>query len=99
MKPPPLADVLDGPLTRPERRAVSVSGDVTQARQGFRQLLTAPILFTPFIERGCRAIRFEGRIGLATILGLVTKVASTTGNAGLTVSPLEQLRWSLREAA
>jgi hypothetical protein len=58
-----------------------LSGDVAQARQGFRQLLTTPILFTPFVARGRRGIRFEGRIGLAAVLGgeVVTTLASPTG--------------------
>lgn len=60
------------------------TGDVAQARQGFRQLLTTPILLTPFVERGRRGIRFEGRIGLAAVLGgeVVTKLASPTGTNG-----------------
>jgi site-specific DNA recombinase len=58
-----------------------LTGDVAQARHGFRQLLTTPILFTPFVERGHRGVRFEGRIGLAAVLGgeVVTKLASPTG--------------------
>ena len=58
-----------------------LTGDVAQARNGFRELLTGPILFTPFEENGRRGIRFEGRIGLQAILGgeLVTKLASPTG--------------------
>src|SRR5262245_9357354 len=44
-------------------------GDVAQVRQAFRRLLTAPILFTPVVDRGRRAIRFEGRIGLAAVFG------------------------------
>jgi hypothetical protein len=57
------------------------TGDVVQARQGFRQLLSGPILFTPFIERGYRAIRFEGRMGLDAVFGgnLLTKMASPAG--------------------
>ena len=39
-------------------------GDVAQARQAFRQLLTTPIMFTPFVERGRCGVRFEGRVGL-----------------------------------
>jgi len=59
-----------------------LSGDVAHARQGFRQLLTSPIVFTPFVERGYRAIRFEGRLGLdAVFSGMVTKLASPTGFA------------------
>ena len=37
-----------------------ITGDVAQARQGFRRLLTTPILFTPFVKNGRRGIRFEG---------------------------------------
>jgi hypothetical protein len=56
------------------------TGDVAQARQGFRQLLTTPILLTPFEEDGRRGIRFEGRIGADALLaGEVTKLASPTG--------------------
>jgi site-specific DNA recombinase len=56
-------------------------GDVAQARQAFRQLLATPIAFTPFVERGRRGVRFEGRIGLEAIFGgeVVTKLASPTG--------------------
>ena len=57
-------------------------GDVAQARQAFREGLTTPFLFTPFIERGYRAIRFERRIGLASLFGgavVVTEMASLTG--------------------
>ena len=58
-----------------------LTGDVAQARTGFRQLLTTPIMLTPFVEKGRRGIRFEGRIGLAAILGgeVVTKLASPSG--------------------
>ena len=50
-------------------RAVSATGDrssrATWRRpEGFRRLLTAPILFTPFVRKGRRGVRFEGRIGL-----------------------------------
>ena len=60
-----------------------LTGDVAQVRSAFRQLLTTPIVFTPFVERGRRGIRFEGRIGLASILGgeVVTKLASPAGSA------------------
>jgi hypothetical protein len=59
-----------------------LTGEIWQARTGFRQLLTTPILFTPFVRNGRRGIHFEGRIGLAAILGgeVVTKIASPTGN-------------------
>ncbi len=58
------------------------SGGVADAREGFRQLLSAPILFTPFVEKGYRAIRFELRIG-DNLFGseLVTNVASPRGIA------------------
>jgi hypothetical protein len=58
-----------------------LTGDVAEARTGFRQLLTAPILLTPFVENGCRGVSFEGRIGLSAIFGgaVVTKLASPTG--------------------
>jgi hypothetical protein len=43
----------------------------------FRQFLTTPIVLTPCVERGYRAIRIEGRLGLAAVVsGAVTKVAS-----------------------
>ena len=60
-----------------------LTGDVAQARQGFRQLLTAPIQFTPFVERGRRGLRFEGRVGLEAVLGgeVVTKGVSPRGHA------------------
>ena len=41
-----------------------------------------PERFTPFVERGYRGIRFEGRLGLEAVFGsgiLVTKMASPTG--------------------
>jgi hypothetical protein len=41
-----------------------------------RQLLTTPILFTPFVARGRRGIRFEGRIGLAAV-GLAMRQSQT----------------------
>jgi hypothetical protein len=58
-----------------------LTGDVPQVRNRFRELLTGPIIFTPFIKDGRKGIRFEGRVGLAAILGgeLVTNVASPTG--------------------
>ena len=58
-----------------------LSGDVAQARDGFRKLLTTPILFTPFTGNERRGVRFEGRIGLGALLGgeVVTKLASPTG--------------------
>ena len=57
-----------------------LTGDVAQARQGFRQLLTTPILFTPFAEDGQRGLRFEGYIGPDVLLaGMVTKLASPNG--------------------
>jgi hypothetical protein len=46
-----------------------LTGDVAKARQGFRQLLSTPIRFTPCVERGFRAIRFEGRLGLEAVFG------------------------------
>ena len=51
------------------------------ARQALRQLLPAPIRFTPFIdEQGFGAIRFRGRWGLEAVFGgVVPKMASPTG--------------------
>jgi hypothetical protein len=56
---------------------------VTRLRQAFRELLTGPIRFTPFVERGYRAIRFEGRIGLRAVFRaeMVTNVASPVRRA------------------
>ena len=58
---------------------------MAHARQGFRQLLTNPIVFTPFVDqRGFRAIRFEGRLELEAVFGgVVTKLASPRANAQL----------------
>jgi site-specific DNA recombinase len=59
-----------------------ITGDVAEARQGFRRLLSTPILFTPFVRDGKRGLRFEGRIGQDALLGgEVTKLASPTGVA------------------
>jgi hypothetical protein len=62
-------------------RSMLKDGTVARVREAFRGLLTAPIRFTPFVERGYRAIRFEGRIGLEAVFGaeLVTNMASPTG--------------------
>jgi hypothetical protein len=38
-----------------------LTGDVAQVRPAFREVLRGPITFTPVVERGYRAIRFEGR--------------------------------------
>ena len=61
-------------------RSLFTGDDVAQARQGFRQLLTTPISFTPFNENGRHGVRFEGRIGLAALLRgeWATKLASPT---------------------
>lgn len=69
-------------------------GDVSQMREAFRRLLNGPIVFTPVVERGYRAIRFEGRIGLDAIFGgeMVTKVtnmASPTEGTGFLGPHLE----------
>ena len=55
-----------------------LTGDIGEARQAFRELLTTPIRFTPFVERGYRGIRFEGRWGSEGLRSriLVTKMAS-----------------------
>jgi hypothetical protein len=52
-------------------------------REGFRELLTAPIRLAPFVDRGYRAIRIEGQIGLEAVFGaeLVTNMASPRGTA------------------
>jgi hypothetical protein len=42
-----------------------LQGDIAEARAAFRELLPEPVRFTPFVERGYHAIRFEGRVGLA----------------------------------
>ena len=44
-------------------------GAIAEARQGFRELLTAPIFFEPCVVRGYRAIRFSGRVGLEGVFG------------------------------
>jgi hypothetical protein len=56
-------------------------GNVPNLREGFRQLLTTPIRFTPVVERGYRAIKVEGRIGLSEVFAgtLATNMASPTG--------------------
>jgi len=46
-----------------------LTGDVAQARDGFRQLLSTPILCTPFVKNGRRGLRFEGRIGADALFG------------------------------
>jgi hypothetical protein len=62
-------------------RSLLTGDDVVQARQGFRQLLAAPIQFTPFVdERGYRAIRFEGRWGLEAVFGGVVCPSREKGN-------------------
>ena len=55
---------------------------MTRARDGLRQLLTTPILFTPIVESDRRGLRFEGTGALGAILsgGLVTKMASPDGS-------------------
>ncbi len=70
-----------------------LTGDVGEARQGFRQLLRAPILFTPYVEHGRRGIRFEGRIGLDAIIGgdVVTKMASPSGPERLYSRPIHRV--------
>jgi hypothetical protein len=63
-------------------RSMINEGNVARVRQAFRELLTEPIRFTPVVEQGYRAIRFEGRIGLAAVFGgVVTNMASPTGFA------------------
>src|SRR5262245_60383379 len=75
-------------------------GDVAQARTAFRQLLTSPIVFTPFKERGRRGIRFEGRVGTAAILGrdVVTKVASQSIPSWNQISAFLESMRRLRES-
>lgn len=79
-----------------------LNGPVARARDGLRQLLTRPVLFTPSIERGYRAIRFEGQLGLRALLfggEVVTNVASPTGT-GLSYQPVFRGIWcSDRRAA
>jgi hypothetical protein len=69
----------------------TLAGDVARVRQAFRAgLLTTPIRFTPFVERGYRAIRFDGRWRLEAVFGveLVTNVASPPGFVALWNSEL-----------
>ena len=50
------------------------------ARQAFRQLLTKPIRFTPFVRARLSCDSVRGPVGLAAVFsGVVTKVASPTG--------------------
>jgi site-specific DNA recombinase len=60
----------------------TLAGKVATVRDGFRQLLTTPIRCTPCVVNGFRAIRFEGRIGLAAIFGgeLVTNLQTPKGS-------------------
>ena len=54
--------------------------DVTKAREAFRTLVTSPIVFTPCIVRGYRALRFEGRWSSDAVFGKVlTNLASPPG--------------------
>ena len=55
-----------------------LTGEVADVRESFRQLLTTPIRFTPFVDqKRFQAIRFEGRWGLeAVFAGVVTQMAS-----------------------
>jgi DNA invertase Pin-like site-specific DNA recombinase len=60
----------------------ALTGDVARARQAFREgLLRTPVQYTPFVDNGYRAIRFEGRWGLDAVFGgeLVTNLASPPG--------------------
>ena len=59
----------------------TLTGDIAKARHAFRQLLSGPILFTPFIDRGYHALKFVGRIDFESVFGaeMVTSVASPTG--------------------
>ena len=76
------------------------TGDVARAREGFRQLLTTPIRFAPFTERGYRAIRFSGTWGAESVFGgaLVTNVASPQGFNFMGAPPL-WLEGDVRRAA
>ena len=47
----------------------TILSDVVSARGAFRELLSGPISFMPVIEQGSRKLRYEGRIGLAALLG------------------------------
>jgi hypothetical protein len=71
-----------------------LEGDVGKVRTAFRQLLTTPIMVTPFVRGKRRGVRFEGRIGLLGVLGgeLVTKVASPTGT-GVSYDPVFRGEW------
>ena len=67
-----------------------LSGSTADVREAFGQLLLPLIKVTPFVERGYRAIRFEGQLGLDAVFGgkLVTKMASPTGFANAADRPL-----------
>jgi hypothetical protein len=84
--PRDIHDARAADMARDRAQVASAIGErcsrhVGQVRTAFRQLLTTPIMCTPFVEDGRRGIRFEGRIGLAGVLGgdLVTKLVSSTG--------------------
>jgi hypothetical protein len=46
-----------------------LAGNIAEARQGLRELLSGPVYFTPFVERGRRGIRFEGRVDESVLGG------------------------------
>lgn len=62
-------------------RSTLLGDDVAGARQAFRQLLTTPIVCTPFVQGSRRTLTFEGKVGLEAVFGgdLVTKLASPPG--------------------
>ena len=90
-----------------------LAGDPGRAREALRQLLTTPIVFTPFEENGRRGLRFEGRVGLEAVVGgeFVSGSNSTTylGDTGKVIELMDiELRdrvvlegvryWSFKEA-
>jgi hypothetical protein len=55
-----------------------LEGNVAEVRQAFRELLTTPIRFAPFVDDEQRGVSFEGRIGVDAVLGgeWVTKLVT-----------------------
>jgi hypothetical protein len=93
---------LIGPPTKPVRFSLAdwrslLTGDVARAREAFRQLLTTPIRFTPFVDKkGFHALRFEGRVGLDAVFGgVVTQMASPRETDNM----CRRLRGRMRRAA
>jgi hypothetical protein len=77
------------------------SGGIAEARDGLRELLTTPILFTPCVVRGHHAIRFSGKLGLQAVFGgtvVVTGLASQSAPSWNQMHEFLQEMRRLREA-